>query len=207
MTGRRVVLALAAMLALGSAPADASTREVVVPSAGARLAGTLVLPAAGGPHPGVVLLTGAGGETRDEYRAIADRFARAGLVTLVTDKRGAGASTGDPGYSYRELVADARAALAFLRRRPEVGREPLALWGLSEGGFIAPLVAAAEPEVAALAVVSASGVSGARQEHWHVQNELRAHGVAGVARRAVTRAFRLLEDAARRTAGAGTLGR
>jgi pimeloyl-ACP methyl ester carboxylesterase len=46
--------------------------------------------------------------------------------------------------SLDDFAADARAAVAFLRSRPEVNGEAVGIVGHSEGGLIAPMVAAAE---------------------------------------------------------------
>jgi len=147
--------------ALGRVPAPAappySTRGVRIAAGGIRLAGTLFVPPPdSGPHAGIVILQGSSSNLRREYAFYADHFARAGLVVLTFDKRGNGESTGDYGTaSYDVLADDAAAAVEFLRARPEADPRRVGVWGLSQGAFIAPLVAARVPALAFIVAVSA----------------------------------------------------
>ena len=72
-----------------------TTEEVTFPNGNVRLAGSLLVPPGVGPHPAIVFVHGSGAEGRYASRYLADRFARAGFVALIYDKRGVGASTGD----------------------------------------------------------------------------------------------------------------
>ncbi len=152
-----------------SAPAGAPYRaeEVTVSTpAGHSLAGTLTLPAeARGPLPAVVLITGSGPQDRDEalpglpgfrlFRQVADTLSRRGIAVLRLDDRGAGASTGDfAAATTADFADDARAALAFLRQRPEIDAARLGLVGHSEGGLVAPMVAASDPALRAVAILA-----------------------------------------------------
>jgi dienelactone hydrolase len=129
--------------------------EVTFQGQGVELRGSLFRPSADGPHPGVVLLQGSTLNTRDHYRYYADRFARAGFVVLTFDKRGSGASGGSlPEATYDGLIADAIAAVHFLSSRPGVDPKRIGIWGMSQGGFLAPRVAQL---VRASFVVSVSG--------------------------------------------------
>ncbi len=135
-------------------------REVRIASGTVRLAGTLYVPQSPpGAHAGIVLLQGSSSNRRAEARFHADLFARSGLKVLVFDKRGNGESTGDyTTATYDSLAADAAAAVAFLRRQPGVDAPRVGLWGLSQGAFIAPLVAARVPDLGFIVAVSAPGV-------------------------------------------------
>ncbi|RTQ53468.1 alpha/beta hydrolase [Hymenobacter gummosus] len=112
--------------------------------AGIKLAGTLTLPAGKGPFPAVVLVTGSGPQDRDEtifghrpFRVLADYLTRRGFVVLRYDDRGVGLSGGSQAtYTMTDGVADAQAALAYLRSRPEVQRQQTGLLGHSEGAMI-----------------------------------------------------------------------
>lgn len=135
-------------------PFPYESREVTFRSAAGdvQLAATLLLPKGAGPFPAVALVTGSGPQDRDEtlmshkpFLVIADALARRGIASLRWDDRGAGASGGDHmGSTVDDFAADARAAVAFLRSRPEVDRNAIGIVGHSEGGLIAPMVAAAE---------------------------------------------------------------
>lgn len=143
------------------------TEEVTVDSApGVRLAGTLTLPAGKGPFPAVVMITGSGAQDRDEtildhkpFAVIADRLTRDGIAVLRMDDRGFAKSTGDF-FSAKDddFVVDAAAGVAFLRHRPDIDRARIGLIGHSEGGLVAPKVAATDPRIAFVVLMAAPGV-------------------------------------------------
>jgi pimeloyl-ACP methyl ester carboxylesterase len=150
------------------APFPYASREVTFESAagGVRLAGTLLLPEGKGPFPAVIFLTGSGKQDRDEtlmghkpFLVIADALARRGIASLRWDDRGKGGSAGDSrAATIDDLAADARAALAFLRARPELRGSAIGIVGHSEGGLIAPIVAAGDRSVAFLVLLAPPGV-------------------------------------------------
>lgn len=133
---------------------------------GARLAGTLTLPQGPGPFPAAVLITGSGPQDRDEtlaghkpFLVLADHLTRQGIAVLRYDDRGFAKSTGDLATAAAaEFVADARAAVAFLRARPEIDAGRVGLVGHSEGGVVAPLVAADDPQIAYVVLLAGPGV-------------------------------------------------
>lgn len=150
-----------------SAPRGApySAEEVAFKGPGGiTLGGTLTKPLnARGPLPAVVTITGSGQEDRDEFvplaggvrlfRQVADTLSRVGIAVLRLDDRGLGASTGDFGASNTaDFADDTRAALAYLRTRADIDPKRLALVGHSEGGMIAPMVAATDPALRAIAI-------------------------------------------------------
>ncbi len=148
-----------------------ATQNVTIPTpAGHTLAGTLTVPDVdSAPMPAVLLFHGSGRSDRDQrlsdayrpFRAIADTLSRRGIAVLRYDKRGVGASTGDYATATTaDFVADARAALAFLQRRADIDTDRIGLIGHSEGGLIAPRVAATNPEVASLALLAAPAEPG-----------------------------------------------
>lgn len=160
-----------------SAPAGApyTAESVTVPtSMGHTLAGTLTLPAgASHAHPvaAVVTITGSGPEDRDEaipgvagyrpFRQFADSLGRRGIAVLRMDDRGFGASTGvNATATSADFAQDIRAGLAYLRTRPEIDASRLALLGHSEGGMIAPMVAAEEPALRAVVLLAGPAYGG-----------------------------------------------
>ena len=139
-------------------PYDA--REVRFTSGGVQLVGTLLVGRdRAGARAGIVILQGSSGNLRREYQFYADHFARAGLAVLTFDKRGSGESSGDYGAAtYDDLAADAAAAVDFLRRQPGVDSARVGVWGLSQGAFIAPMVARRVPSLKFIVAVSPPGV-------------------------------------------------
>jgi len=167
------------VLALGS-PAEARARpqtpkppfpyrveEVSVASApGVTLAGTLTLPEGRGPFPAVVMITGSGAQDRDEtilghkpFAVIADALTRRGVAVLRLDDRGTANSTGDFAKATEaDFVVDTQSAVRFLRGRKDIDPARVGLIGHSEGGLIAPRVAAADPKIAFIVLMAGPGV-------------------------------------------------
>jgi uncharacterized protein len=131
------------------------------------LAGTLTIPAGAGPFPAALLMAGSGPQNRDEFLAghrpllvLADALARKGFAVLRYDKRGIGKSTGDFATATTEdFTRDGEAALGFLKARKEILREKIGVIGHSEGGLIAPILAA-QGGVAWIVLLAAPGEIG-----------------------------------------------
>ena len=174
----RVDAATAARLALGKpdyaapagAPYTAEDVSLAGPS-GTRLGGTLTLPNSKSPVPAVVTITGSGQQDRDEYipiaggyrpfRQIADTLGRRGIAVLRLDDRGVGASNGNPSTSTSsDFADDIRAAVAYLRTRREIDPSRIALVGHSEGGLIAPMVAANDKRLKGIVLLAGPAEKG-----------------------------------------------
>ncbi|MBL9153505.1 MAG: alpha/beta fold hydrolase [Verrucomicrobiales bacterium] len=140
------------------------------PGADHRLSGTLTLPEGPtGRVPGIVLISGSGPQDRDEtifghkpFAVIADHLTRQGIAVLRYDDRGTGASTGTFEYATTlDFADDAAAAAAHLASRPEIDPARVGLLGHSEGGLIAPIVAARHPDrIACLVLLAGPGLRG-----------------------------------------------
>lgn len=154
-----------------SAPPDGAYRavDVSIPAAqGAVLAGTLTLPLRKRNLPAAVLITGISKHERNNgeapwmpFRDIADVLTRAGIAVLRVDDRGVGKSTGDQSrWTSFDKADDVRAEVAWLRARPGIDPKRIMLIGYSEGGLIAPMVAAGDPSIAAVITLAGPGVSG-----------------------------------------------
>jgi pimeloyl-ACP methyl ester carboxylesterase len=132
------------------------------------LAGTLTLPDGSDKPPVVVLISGSGPQDRDEtllehkpFWVIADYFARRGIAVLRYDDRGTGESTGDfAAATTAEFADDAEAAVQFLKAIDRVNSKQIGLCGHSEGGLIAPIVAARNQDVAFIILMAGPGVNG-----------------------------------------------
>lgn len=183
----RVDGAVAATLKLGksdySAPAGApyTATEVTLPGPGGfTLGGTLTVPSrASGKVPAVVTITGSGQQDRDEYipvgggyrpfRQVADTLGRRGIAVLRLDDRTVGLSGGKIGTS-ADYADDIRAAIAYLRTRPEIDAERIAILGHSEGGLIGPMVAAGDPRLKAIVVMAGPAYNGLDIIHYQQRN-------------------------------------
>jgi uncharacterized protein len=136
--------------------------------AGIQLAGTLTIPPGGKRFPAVFLITGSGPQDRDEalmghrpFLVLADYLTRQGIVVLRADDRGVAKSGGDfAAATTADFATDAEAAVLYLKARMEVDPRKIGLIGHSEGGIIAPMVAARNPDVAFIVMMAGSGVPG-----------------------------------------------
>ena len=132
------------------------------------LAGTLTVPEGKGPFPAVVLITGSGAQNRDEeifghkpFLVIADHLTRHGIAVLRYDDRGVGKSTGNfASATSEDFAGDAWAAWQTLSTRPGIDPKRVGLVGHSEGGLIAPMLAASHPEIAFVVMLAGPGVTG-----------------------------------------------
>lgn len=135
---------------------------------GNTLGATLTIPPGKGPFPAVLLIVGSGPHDRDEslmghkpFLVLADYLTRQGIVVLRADKRGVGQSTGDAlTGTTADYAIDAEAGVAYLKTRSEVNPRKIGLIGHSEGGIIAPMVAARNRDVAFIVMMAGSGVPG-----------------------------------------------
>lgn len=147
------------------------------------LAGTLLIPSTHGPHPAMVFLHGSGPQDRNGHvsliRLTADHFARHGIATLIYDKRGVGASSGNWAQaSFDDMARDAIAGLGFLQSRRDIRPQQIGLWGSSQAGWVMAKAISLSKEIAFIISVSAggSGYTVAQQELYNVETEMRANG-------------------------------
>ena len=141
------------------------------------LKGTLVLPVTKGPHPAVIFVHPAGPRSRKGLFTWAEFFAIHGVAGLTYDKRGVGESSGDwMRSSFQDLAGDGLAALRLLQGREDIDAKQIGVWGASQGGWIAPLVASQSSAVTFVISQSGSGVSPQEQELYRSEAWLRADG-------------------------------
>lgn len=130
------------------------------------LAGTLTLPAKEGNYPVVILITGSGPQNRDEelaghkpFLVIADYLTKNGIAVLRYDDRGTAQSTGDfSTATSADFATDVNAAIAYLKTRKEINTKKIGLMGHSEGGMIAPMVAANNKDVHFIVLLAGPGI-------------------------------------------------
>jgi pimeloyl-ACP methyl ester carboxylesterase len=142
--------------------------EVRIPSGSAMLAGTLTRPHGRNPSPALVLVSGSGPSDRDEntsgfkpFAILADHLARNGIAVLRCDDRGVGESGGDfDGVTSLDFADDLRASIRFLAARKDIDRRRIGALGHSEGGIIAPMVAAGSDSIAFMILLAGPGMRG-----------------------------------------------
>ena len=135
---------------------------------GVELAATLTLPQGKGPFPAVVLITGSGPQDRDEallghrpFLVLSDYLTRHGIAVLRADDRGVGKSTGNfSTATTADFATDTEAGIVYLKTRSEINQNKIGLIGHSEGGVIAPMIAARNHDVAFIVMMAGTGVPG-----------------------------------------------
>jgi carboxymethylenebutenolidase len=136
------------------------------------MGGYLARPAAAGPGPAVLVFMEIFG-INEHIRDVTERVAREGYVSLAPDyfhRTGPGAEFGydDEGFAKgmellnalraEEMIADARAALAYLRSRDDVDPDRIGCMGFCIGGHMAYLTAC-ETDVKATASFYGGGIA------------------------------------------------
>jgi hypothetical protein len=161
-------------------PVEVQEQDVRFRSGEIELAGLLLLPSTSGPHPAAMFIQGSGDSDRTNQwaRGVAEALARRGIVVLLPDKRGTGASEGDwRRANYRDYARDAVAGVEFLQERPEVDSGFVGVVGLSQGGQIAPFAADLSDDVAFVIDVSGSATKSVEQVNHEMRNTFRQAGL------------------------------
>ena len=151
---------------------------------------TLTYPSDNKQYPLVILITGSGRQDRDEtifdhkpFAVIADYLTKKGFAVLRVDDRGAGKSNGDFSNSTTaDFALDVEEHIAYAKTLPMVDANKIGLLGHSEGGLIAPMVAAQDKSVAFLVLMAGPGI--AITELMALQNEMVLKS-AGISQQAI----------------------
>jgi alpha-beta hydrolase superfamily lysophospholipase len=173
-----------------------------------RLSGTLTIPSGEGPFAAVALLSDSGPHDRDAdlqgyhlFGILADYLTRHGVAVLRFDDRGVGQSGGDyHRATTADLVTDAQAAMAFLRKTPLIAPQQVGLLGHGEGANVA-LLAAAQPQSAPAFVASLAGYGQPGRDVLRRQQGeiMRLIGTDGTQIKAAQALYDQLVDAVRQT--------
>jgi dienelactone hydrolase len=132
------------------------------------LPGTLSIPLGEGPFAAVLLVHGSGPADRDEtippnkpFRDLAWGLASQGIAVLRYEKRtkvyaASLESERETLTVKEEVIDDALEAVALLRERPEIDAQQIFVLGHSLGGFLAPRIGAADPQIRGLIILAGS---------------------------------------------------
>jgi pimeloyl-ACP methyl ester carboxylesterase len=132
---------------------------------------TFTRPEGSGKYPAVIIISGSGTQDRNgtmlghqPYWVLADYLTKHGIAVLRVDDRGAGRSSlGDDINKKTSLdfSYDVEASLNYLETRTDVDKRHLGLIGHSEGGMIAPMVAARRKDVSFIVMWAGPEAGGA----------------------------------------------
>ncbi len=127
-----------------------------------QLAGMLILPEGEGPFPVAVIIHGSGTSRRDSkwYLTVAKHLQDNGIAVLLPDKRGSEESEGDwRGASFDDLAGDTLSAISYIKDQNQFEYSTIGILGMSQGGWIAPLVATKSDDISFVVSMSGAGVT------------------------------------------------
>ena len=142
-----------------------------------------------GRAPAMVVVNGHGGDKYSWYSFYTGiLYARAGAVVLTYDPIGEGErndehksgtrehdrvvdQTGYPEHLSGLMIADVMQAVSYLRQRPDVDPERIAILGYSMGSFISAITGAVDPRIHAV-VLSGGGDLDGPGGYWDRSNKL-----------------------------------
>lgn len=177
--------------------------DVDVSWRGETLAGTLHRPATWSGAV-VLMMQGSGPSDRDAggyFAPIRGTFVDRGIATYSFDKPGCGASTGD--WRRHALFDRSDQAITVLRTLadlPEIDSEQLGVWGQSQGGWLAQIVAAERPDLAFAIANSGPSIGVVEQDMYGCEHTLRSSGQSEAAVTTALIHMRALHAAAARGA-------
>lgn len=131
-----------------------------------KLAGTLTKPKGKGPFPAVILVSGSGPQDRNEemlghkpFLVIANYLTNNGIAVLRFDDRGVGKSAGDFSKATTEdFATDVEAGISFLKQQKGIDIQKIGIIGHSEGGMVAPMVAAKDTSLDFIVLLAGPGI-------------------------------------------------
>lgn len=130
------------------------------------LAGMLFAPEGEGPFPVAVIIHGSGPSRRTNkwYLSVTEHLQKNGIAVLLPDKRGSEKSGGSwVGADFETLAGDTLAAVEFIRNQELLPWSDIGLLGMSQGGWIAPVAASRDKEIAFVVSMSGASVSAYQQ--------------------------------------------
>jgi len=143
------------------------------------LGGMLFVPTGHGPFPAAVIIHGSGTSRRDSgwYLTLTQHLQQNGVVVLLPDKRGSEKSEGNwRTSSFEDLSTDTLAAIEFLKTQQDVPLTNVGIVGMSQGGWIAPIVASESSDVGFVVSMVGSAVTPAEQLVYEENHNLRQMG-------------------------------
>jgi alpha/beta superfamily hydrolase len=95
------------------------------------------------------------------FFVLADHLTKSGIAVLRFDDRGTAKSTGDFATATSlDFVIDVEYAIKYLQTRKEINKKRIGLVGHSEGGIIAPMVAAESKDINFIVLLAGMGIPG-----------------------------------------------
>lgn len=144
-----------------------------------QLAGMLIVPDGEGPFPVAVIIHGSGTSQRDSkwYLTVAKHLQENGVAVLLPDKRGSEKSGGDwRTATFEDLAGDTISAVEFVKSQDHFDYTTIGLVGMSQGGWIAPIVATKSDDVAFVVSMAGAGVTTEEQLYYEEIHNIQQMG-------------------------------
>ena len=143
------------------------------------LAGMLFIPSGDGPFAAAVIIHGSGTSRRDSgwYLTLTNHLQQNGIAVLLPDKRGSEKSSGDwRSADFHDLATDTLAAVQYLQDQEHVAISRIGIIGMSQGGWIAPIVASESSDIDFVVSMVGSAVTPREQLIYEENHNLRQMG-------------------------------
>lgn len=194
VSGNQTICLAQKKAASGGADKSSSFKaeEVSLRGATVQLAGTLLLPKieAGKRAPALVIYGDAEPATRDGipagegmhflYRDLAEQLASRGIAVLRFDRPCSGKSGCQHARSFDDFIVDGESVLKYMRERPDIDTDRIAIFGHGRGGLQAMVVASHDEannyKLAGVILAATAGRFGSRVIREHVKLILEAQG-------------------------------
>ena len=141
------------------------------------LEGILTKPIADGPYPALILLHGSDRSGKEDpyYASHAENLVKSGFAILRYDGPGwGGPSAQNPGFETLEYrTEEALDVVNYLQLRPDIQANQVGLWGISQGGWLAPRAANRSGMVSFVIMLAGPAVSIWQQELERVEYSMR----------------------------------
>jgi dipeptidyl aminopeptidase/acylaminoacyl peptidase len=149
-------------------------KEIYFRNGDLQLAGMIFVPEGEGPFPVSVIIHGSGSSRRANkwYLSVIRYLQENGIAVLLPDKRGSERSEGNwIGADFETLAGDTMAAVDYVRNQKLFTYSGIGLTGMSQGGWIAPIAAVQDKDIAYVVSMSGAGVTTKQQlAHEEIQN-------------------------------------
>jgi pimeloyl-ACP methyl ester carboxylesterase len=162
--------------------------EIRFATGGFSLHGVLVKPQSRGPHPAVIFVHGDGPIDRTMlgyYIPIWKKFVEVGYACMSWDKPGVGKSTGTFGDEtlFHDRASIAAEAVRCLKAREDINSKRIGYWGISQAGYIIPLVSSMTNDISFMVAISCPGTTSIDQGAYFIENQLISEGIDAQAAR------------------------
>ena len=164
---------------------DIEYSEVSFTNNNLKLAGMLMVPKGDGPFPTAVIVQGSGPSVRTNgwYLSVIKHLQDNGIAVLIPDKRGCEKSEGEwIGANFEELATDAISAVNFVKTQTNFECSYIGLIGMSQGGWITPVVATRTNDVSFIANISGATITTDEQLLYEEINNISAYTYAFIAK-------------------------